>query len=100
MISREEIEKLAALSRIDISEDEKKKLGTDIESILGYVSEIQNVVAQTETVAEKLPVRNVMRKDDEPHETGAYTNGLLNEAPARDGNYVRVKKILSNPYDN
>ncbi|TSC61404.1 MAG: hypothetical protein Greene041614_1102 [Parcubacteria group bacterium Greene0416_14] len=33
MISPEEIEKLAALSRIEVSEEEKKRLGSEIESI-------------------------------------------------------------------
>jgi len=26
--------------------------------------------------------------------TGAYTKSILNNAPAREGNYIKVKKIL------
>ncbi len=94
MISPEDIEKLTLLSRIEVSEEEKKKLGSEIESILGYVSEIQHVVGEAGMLREKPALRNVMREDGIPHETGAYTEALLKEAPSRDANYVRVKKIL------
>lgn len=94
MISREDIEKLASLSRVEVSAEEKEKLGADIESILGYVSEIQHVVGTAETAALTSAVRTVMREDGDPHETGFYTKAILKEAPARDGNYIRVKKIL------
>ncbi|TSC62512.1 MAG: hypothetical protein Greene041614_407 [Parcubacteria group bacterium Greene0416_14] len=100
MISSEDIEKLAALSRIEVSDEEKGKLGSDIESILGYVSEIQDVVTGGITQAEKSPVHNVMREDESPHESGIYTEILLAEAPAREGNFVRVKKILPSNYDD
>ena len=42
----------------------------------------------------KQEVRNVMREDGPAHETGAYSEALLKEAPAREGDAVRVKKIL------
>ncbi len=35
-----------------------------------------------------------MRDDADPHEAGLYTEDLLKAAPGRDGNYVKVKKIL------
>ena len=44
-ITDKDIEKLGDLARIKLSETKKKGLKTDIESILGYVSEIQKVSA-------------------------------------------------------
>mgnify|MGYP000344924570 CR=1 FL=1 len=97
-ISDKEIEKLAGLARIKLSEKEKKGLKKDIESILGYVSEIQEV---SEEVAKGSPLLqqratlcNVMREDIEPHKSGLYTEKILKEAPQREGDYVKVKKIL------
>ena len=35
-----------------------------------------------------------MREDSNPHEPGVYTEDLLNLAPERAGQYVKVQKIL------
>lgn len=98
-IGEKEIEKLANLARIKFSEEEKKELGKDIESILGYVSEIQKVSLDISTKVKPLSLQgsdicNVMREDTEPHKSGIYTEKILNEAPKREGDYVKVKKIL------
>lgn len=98
-ISEKEIEKLGDLARIKFSEEEKKELGKDIESILGYVSEIQKVSLDISTKVKPLSLQrpdfcNVMREDTEPHKSGIYTEKILDEAPKREGDYVKVKKIL------
>lgn len=94
MIKKEEIEKLAELGRIEVTEDEKEKLMEDIESILGYVSEIQEVVLDIPK-SEAGSLRNVMRDDGYPHESGKYTDRILKEAPKTEDNYLKVKKILN-----
>ena len=93
MITRADVEKLAVLSRIRLSDDENVELQKDMESILNYVRDIQSVSGVA--VETKRPLhRNVMRADDEPHERGAYTDSLLKSAPrSRDG-FLVVKKIL------
>ncbi len=92
MISVEDIRKLAMLARMKLSSEEEVKLVQDMENILGYVQQIQQVSNTIETQKERL--KNVFREDTAPHESGAYTEALLNEAPGRDGQYVKVKKIL------
>jgi len=97
-ISDKEIKKLADLARIKLSEMEKKGLKKDIESILGYVSEIQEVSSDATKVKplslQRSDLCNVMREDKEPHESGLYTEKILKEAPQREGDYFKVKKIL------
>ena len=92
MLNETDIEKFANLSRITLSADEKHGLQSDFEAIIGYISEIENVKTQTPTRTPFL--HNVMREDGEPHQTGAYSEALLAEAPRREGNYIAVKKIL------
>ena len=100
MIIFEEVEHLAKLARIGMTDDEKRELQKDLERILDYVSEIKEVSDSTSSPqAEKSEVvisehRNVMRDDEQPHETGMYTEDILNLAPARAGNYIKVKKVL------
>jgi len=94
MIKIEEIEKLAELSRIEVPEGEKKDLARDIESILEYISQIQEV-ASVEPEPEVGTHYNIMREDGTPHESKLHTETLLEAAPKREGDYVKVKKILS-----
>ncbi len=96
MISKHDIQKLAALSRIKLTSEEEASVAGDMENILGYVQQIQDVSAQhTGThVRDTNAPHNVLRADEEPHQSGAYTEALLAATPARHGNYVKVKKIL------
>ncbi len=96
MVTIQEIEKLATLARIELSGEEKEKLRTDAESILKYVSQIQKISADGGDEKDSLsgvPV-NVMREDANPHESGLFTETLLSAAPKREGQYIKVKKIL------
>jgi aspartyl-tRNA(Asn)/glutamyl-tRNA(Gln) amidotransferase subunit C len=93
-MKREEVEHLALLARISLSEREAEKLSEDISNIIGYVSEINEIVA--EKPEKKVgAVHNVMREDGEPHEANKYTKDLLHEVPEKQGPYVKVKKILN-----
>jgi len=94
MLDIKEIEKLAELARIKVPEGEKESLRKDIDAILGYVGEIQKVSADLGEERPKPLLRNVMREDGVPHESGIFTETLLAAAPQRAGQYVRVKKIL------
>ncbi len=93
-MKKEDIEHLAKLSRIAVSDSEATELAEDITSILGYVSEIEEITANAEIEKKVGALFNVMREDTEPHAAGLYTEDLLNLAPERDGQYVKVKKIL------
>jgi aspartyl/glutamyl-tRNA(Asn/Gln) amidotransferase C subunit len=97
MLERKDIDNLANLARIALSEAEKDKLQKDMESILGYIGELQKAPSFAEA-SEGKPgnhyLRNVMREDVEPFEAGANTEAILSQAPKRRGDYFVVKKIL------
>jgi len=94
MIRIEDVEKLARLSRIALTADEKESLRKDMDSILDYVAQVQTVSAELVLEKKAGMLRNVMREDANPHESGIFTEALLRAAPQREGNYIRVKKIL------
>ncbi|TSC70373.1 MAG: aspartyl-tRNA(Asn)/glutamyl-tRNA (Gln) amidotransferase subunit C [Parcubacteria group bacterium Gr01-1014_46] len=92
MVNKEEIINLANLARINITPAEAESLSSELDSILDYVGQIKN--SQVGSV-ESLPVlRNVMREDIPVNKDREYTEDILNNAPSRDGNYLKVKKIL------
>ena len=92
-MQKEEIKKLAKLSRLELQESEIDGFVKDLDSILGYISDINEaVVALPEKEAGEL--RNVMREDGEPHECGKYTDDLLKNAPSAQEGFVKVKQIF------
>lgn len=93
MITIEEVKKLATLSQLKLGYEELVALQGDFESILGYVAEL-STLTQTAPTLQKTEVHNVMREDGEAHEKDVYTDMLLGEVPEREGQYVKVKKIL------
>jgi|SRR3989344_5398688 len=94
-VSADEVKKLAELARLKLSEEEVKKLQGEITAILSYVDAIQKVnLPEAPEASVHLDLKNVMRDDGNPHEPGIYTAELLAQAPARDKNYLKVKKIL------
>ncbi len=93
-MNKEDVLALATLSRIKISDEEALNLSSEFDAILGYVGEVKNIKNTTQDILNQSSLRNVMRKDDEPHESGIYTERILDEVPYREGDYVKVKKIL------
>lgn len=92
-MDRAEIEKLANLVRLEITSEEVTSLVQEIESILGYVSEVQSIAAE-ESEPEAGEHRNVVRDDGALHESGMYTEAILDNAPNREQNYIKVKRII------
>lgn len=95
MITIEEIENLAALSRIELTPEEKERMQGEFDAILGYVASLAEVSATfAKGTRSIVATMNVMREDVSPHESGIYTSALIGAAPRREGNYIKVKKIL------
>lgn len=93
MIAKIDIAALAKLARLEVSDAEIAKLEKEIPDILHFVDTIQKANAGMEA---KSPVlRNVMRADEKPIESGTFTETLLKAAPAREGNRVAVKQVIS-----
>jgi aspartyl/glutamyl-tRNA(Asn/Gln) amidotransferase C subunit len=88
-----DIRALSALARVDISDAEVAKLETEIPSILAFVETIQKV--DTAGAVSDTSLRNVMRADENPHESGVYTEALLSAAPAREGDRIAVKQVIT-----
>lgn len=93
-MQKQDIQQLADLARLEISDNGPEELRKDLEGVLRYVEQINEVT--TEGVEPEAGThRNVMREDGEPHESGAYTEELMKETPEEREGYVKVKKILN-----
>ena len=97
-----DLDNLSELARISIADDEKEKMLADMQAILGYVSEINNVAGDVEKTKEtphfvkasRDTHYNITRPDVVTYETGSNTKVLMNEAPAQEDGYVKVAQVL------
>ena len=93
-LSREQVQHIARLARVGLSEEDVDRFSEQLSEILGYFERLSQV--DTEGVpptAHTLALHNVMREDDEPVPPLGSEAVLLN-APLRDGEHFRVKVIL------
>lgn len=88
-----DVKRLSELARIDISDNEATELLKDMSSILNYVGEIKEAATE-EILPEVEALKNVMREDGIPHESGKHSKDILAEVPKTEKEYVRVKQIL------
>jgi len=108
MATVEEVKKLASLARISVSDEELPAFVKEFDAILAYVGQLESLNLPTDTSAEKPALRNVMRTDGEPHETGTYTEMIAEQFPSSakamegkpaagttGGVYLEVKQIIT-----
>lgn len=94
MLTKEDIEHLATLARISVSEEEKGPFAEQLDSVLVYVSELNKVVTIEESAPEAGELRNVMRDDTAPYAGGEFTDAILENAPHKEDGYVKVGQIF------
>lgn len=94
-MKREEIEHLATLSRIRLSDEELTNLAGELSSIVEYVSVVKDIAADDADAAPQVGARHtIFRADEVLNEPDQYTKAILAEAPTTEGRYLSVKKIL------
>jgi len=95
MVTPEEIQHLANLARIKVTEEDKKSLVKEFDSILAYVDELKRVDVKLDSEGRVGAVRNAMRPDIVENSTTEERERLLAEAPQREGDFIAVKKIIA-----
>ena len=93
-ISADDVRKVAKLARLTLPDDKIATYTGQLESILGYVSQLEQVdttgVPETTRAVE---VTNVTRQDGV--DPTPVREEILNQAPQREGDFFRVPKILA-----
>ncbi len=88
-----DIKALAELARLEVSDAELAKLEEEIPEILKFVEQIQSAAGDLKQASPEL--HNVMRADENPHESGLYTKRLLEAAPKSANDRIVVKQVVS-----
>jgi len=93
-ISRSDVQHLAQLSNLQLSEDEVGPLQADLENILGYFKQLDELdTAGVEPTYQVTGLENVWRSD-EVDTYGIEKAALLGLAPAVEAHQIKVPKVL------
>jgi aspartyl-tRNA(Asn)/glutamyl-tRNA(Gln) amidotransferase subunit C len=92
-ISKEQVEHVARLARLEVSEDEKAMFARQLSGILTYMDQLKELDTNgVEPTATVLPTDNVFR-DDKVRPSLPQEKALANAPDQADG-FFRVPKIL------
>jgi aspartyl-tRNA(Asn)/glutamyl-tRNA(Gln) amidotransferase subunit C len=93
-ITKNDIEKLAKLARLGLTETEKQSLVKQMTDILEYVKQLDEVdVNDVEPTSQVTRLRNVVRKD-EIVRSDIERDELLSNTPNTENGFIRVKSVL------
>lgn len=90
-ITREEILKIAAISKLEILEEEISQLKEQLEAVLSYAARVREIAADAELATNQSV--NILRED-----IAVQTNSepILAQAPDHEDNFFVVPKIIEN----
>jgi aspartyl-tRNA(Asn)/glutamyl-tRNA(Gln) amidotransferase subunit C len=96
MLSKEEVKKVAALARLELSEEEVETLTPQLSNILGFIDQLKEVdTLNTEPTAQVTGLSDVWRADEYEDWDKAEVAEALAQAPdGLLGNQIKVKKVL------
>lgn len=92
-LSPEEVLKIARLARLRLHAADVEKFSSQLSSILTYVEKLNQLdTSKIEATAHAVEIPTPFRADI----TARYTDQelSLNNAPARDGNFFKVPKVI------
>lgn len=92
-ISKQEVEHVAKLARLELSEQEQEKLTDQLSKILTYVEKLNELdTASIAPTAHVLDIKNVMR--DDIAAPGLTQDRALANAPEKAAGHYKVPKII------
>lgn len=93
-LTREDVLKLARLSRLDLSEEEVDEYLKELTTVLQYVEQLQDVdVDGLQPTTQVTGLTNVMR-DDTVRDYGVSRDDLLRLAPKTEDGQLKVKRMI------
>jgi aspartyl-tRNA(Asn)/glutamyl-tRNA(Gln) amidotransferase subunit C len=92
-ISREDVQHVARLARLELSAEDLVRMQAELSNILAYIDKLRSVdTAGVPPTSHAVPLTNVMR-EDEPRPSLPLADMLAN-APDAAGDFFRVPRIV------
>jgi aspartyl/glutamyl-tRNA(Asn/Gln) amidotransferase C subunit len=93
MISKEEVEHIAKLARLELTESEVEKMQKDLSEILGYFDLLKRVARPSAAIPAAEGGLGTLRKD-EVISSHDIAGELIAAAPDKKDDYIKVKAIF------
>jgi aspartyl-tRNA(Asn)/glutamyl-tRNA(Gln) amidotransferase subunit C len=94
-LTRADIDHIAKLARLELSDAEKDAYAAQLSSVLAYVGDLGKAdVEGVEPMAHVLKVADVLRDDAVRASTGEERAALLANFPAREGDLLKVPAVF------
>lgn len=96
MLSKEEVLKIAKLARLELTDEEVIKMQKDLSAILEYFNLLKKIDTSGVKLGggENLLLEKATRKDVVLQQNVDVVDKLIQSAPDKKDNYVKVKAIL------
>lgn len=92
MITVKDVEHVAKLARLELTEEEKEKFTSQLGDVLKYVEQMNEVdTSNVEPMAHAIDFVNVMREDEVKYEQ--TKEELMKNAPDAEDGFFKVPKI-------
>ncbi len=93
MITREVVDHVTRLARLELPEAEKERMRVELDRIIAYIDKLRALDTEgVEPTSHAVPLVNVMREDEVEPCPGQ--EAMLRNAPEREDAYVRVPRII------
>jgi aspartyl-tRNA(Asn)/glutamyl-tRNA(Gln) amidotransferase subunit C len=95
VLSKDQIKHIAKLARLELSDEELEKYGSQLSATLGYIEMLREVdTTDVEPTAQVTGLSNVMRTDQILAWDESQREAALKEAPDREERFIKVKKVF------
>lgn len=95
MLSKKEVQHIAKLARLGLSEKEIEKMRRELSKILDYIEKLKEVdVSKIEPTSHSVLVENIIRSDEVKEEKLERRKKIIEMAPEKKEGYLKVKPIL------
>ena len=95
MITKKEVQHIAKLARLGVTEKEVEKFQKDLSSILKYIEKLKEVdISKTEVTGHPLEIENSMKPDKAEGHREETAKKLLDLAPETKDGYIQVKSVF------
>jgi len=94
-LKREQIDHIAKLARLELTEAELKKYGSQLSAVLNYVDQLKEVdTTDVEPTAQITGLENALREDEKEGWSERETEEALRQAPELESGQIKVKRVL------
>jgi aspartyl-tRNA(Asn)/glutamyl-tRNA(Gln) amidotransferase subunit C len=95
MLFKDQIQHIANLARLELTDEELGKYGNQLSAVLDYIDQLKEVdTTGVEPTAQITGLENIWREDAAEDWNEEEAEAALKDAPAREHRFIKVKRVI------